>query len=79
MGINRPSFSAIFGKNAALLRKGLELYAVVKAASTRETLVAPTARVVLDPLLSGAVDLHFSLRLLRQTSESPRETQSFVA
>src|SRR5437762_1862748 len=55
--INRPSLSAIFGKNAALFRKVLDRYAEVQAAYIREALAAPTARAVVERLLTGAVEV----------------------
>jgi AcrR family transcriptional regulator len=57
MGINRPSLYAAFGNKEALFRKALDRYAEGSAAFRREALDQPTARAVVERLLTGTVDL----------------------
>jgi AcrR family transcriptional regulator len=56
MGINRPSLYAAFGNKEALFRKALDRYAEGSAAFRREALDKPTAREVVERLLTGTVD-----------------------
>jgi AcrR family transcriptional regulator len=57
MGINRPSLYAAFGNKEALFLKALDRYAEGPAAFRREALDKPTAREVVERLLTGTVDL----------------------
>ena len=57
MGINRPSVYAAFGSKEALFRKALDRYVEGPAAYVREALNEPTARAVVERLLSGGADL----------------------
>lgn len=57
MGINRPSLYAAFGDKQSLFRKVLDRYAEGPAAYVREALKEPTARAVVERLLSGAVEV----------------------
>ena len=57
MGINKPSLYATFGNKEALFRKVLDRYGEVQAAYIREALAAPTARAVVERLLTGAVEV----------------------
>jgi AcrR family transcriptional regulator len=57
MGINRPSLYAAFGDKEALFRKVLDRYDDEPLAFMREALTEPTARVVIERLLRGAVKL----------------------
>jgi AcrR family transcriptional regulator len=57
MGINRPSLYAAFGNKEELFRKALDRYAEGPGAYLREALGKPTAREVVERLLSGAADL----------------------
>jgi AcrR family transcriptional regulator len=57
MGINRPSLYAAFGNKEGLFRKALDRYAEGPTAFRREALGKPTAREVVEQLLSGSVDL----------------------
>jgi AcrR family transcriptional regulator len=54
MGINRPSLYAAFGNKEKLFRKALDLYVGGPAAYVREALKEPTARAVVERLLSEA-------------------------
>src|SRR5438046_5943942 len=57
MGINRPSLYAAFGNKEALFRKVLDRYAEGSAACVREALAEPTARSVVEQLLTSAAEL----------------------
>jgi AcrR family transcriptional regulator len=57
MGINRPSLYAAFGNKADLFRKALDRYDEGPASFMRKALDEPTARGVVERLLTGAVDL----------------------
>lgn len=57
MGINRPSLYAAFGNKEALFRKALNRYSEGPAAYVKEALTAPTARLAVEQLLHGAVEL----------------------
>lgn len=55
MGINRPSLYAAFGDKAALFREAVERYGVGPGRYVRRALGQPTARLVAETLLRGAV------------------------
>src|SRR5881628_1096224 len=57
MGINRPSLYAAFGNKESLFRKALDRYAGGPAAYVSEALKEPTARAVVERLLSEAASL----------------------
>src|SRR5712671_4486817 len=57
MGINRPSLYAAFGNKEALFRKALERYDAGPAGYTYKALKQPTAREVVEALLTGIVAL----------------------
>jgi AcrR family transcriptional regulator len=57
MGINRPSLYAAFGNKEALFRKALERYDAGPARYTRKAIKEPTARKVVEALLTGIVAL----------------------
>lgn len=57
MGISRPSLYAAFGSKEELFRQAVERYLEGPAAHAREALQAPTARAVVERLLSGTIDL----------------------
>jgi AcrR family transcriptional regulator len=57
MGINRPSLYAAFGNKEALFRRALDRYATGPATYVTEALEQPTAREVVQHLLSGAVEM----------------------
>lgn len=54
MGINRPSLYAAFGNKEALFRKVLARYASGPASYVQRALAEPTARKVVEKLLSSA-------------------------
>ena len=56
MGINRPSLYAAFGNKESLFLKVLDRYFDRPAAYFREALQQPSARLVVEHLLSGAID-----------------------
>lgn len=55
MGINRPSLYAAFGNKEELFKKALDRYVSGPAAFARDALAEPTARLVVERLLAGAV------------------------
>jgi AcrR family transcriptional regulator len=55
MGINRPSLYAAFGDKAALFREAVARYGAGPGRYVRRALGQPTARMVAETLLSGAV------------------------
>ena len=55
MGINRPSLYAAFGDKAALFRQAVERYGTGPGRYVRRALGQPTARLVAETLLRGAV------------------------
>jgi AcrR family transcriptional regulator len=55
MGINRPSLYAAFGNKEALFRKALDCYAQ-KTSFTCDAMNAPTARGVIEKLLTGVAE-----------------------
>src|SRR5438093_8544406 len=57
MGINRPSLYAAFGNKEALFGRVLDRYADGPAAYVREALREPSARAVVERLLSGVIGL----------------------
>ena len=57
MGINRPSLYAAFGNKEALFRKALDRYAAGPAGYVFDALNEPIARVAVERLLHGAIDL----------------------
>jgi AcrR family transcriptional regulator len=57
MGINRPSLYAAFGNKEELFRKALDRYAEGPAAYVAEAMNEPTARAVVERLLTGTVEL----------------------
>ena len=57
MGINRPSLYAAFGNKEALFKKAIDRYAEGPGCYAKEALAEPTARLVVERLLHGAVDL----------------------
>ena len=57
MGINRPSLYAAFGDKEALFLKAMARYAEGPAEYLRTALAAPTARLVVEALVNGAVEL----------------------
>ena len=57
IGINRPSLYAAFGSKEALFRKALERYANGPTAYLRNALEEPTARRVVEHMLTGAARL----------------------
>ena len=57
MGINRPSLYAAFGNKEALFRKALERYQRGPASYAYKALKQPTAREVVEALLTGVVAL----------------------
>ena len=56
MGINRPSLYAAFGNKEQLFRKALDRYISGPAAYVGESLKEPTARAVVERLLTSAAD-----------------------
>ena len=57
MGINRPSLYAAFGDKESLFLKAMARYAEGPAGYLRAALAAPTARLVVEALVNGAVEL----------------------
>jgi AcrR family transcriptional regulator len=57
MGINRPSLYAAFGNKEALFRKAVDRYDAGPARYTRKAIKEPTARKVVEALLTGIVAL----------------------
>jgi AcrR family transcriptional regulator len=57
MGINPPSLYAAFGNKEGLFRQVLERYMAGPASYARAALAAPTARAIVEQLMSGAADL----------------------
>jgi AcrR family transcriptional regulator len=57
MGINRPSLYAAFGNKEDLFRKALERYTSGPASYSCKALNEPTARAVVEKLLTGTVDM----------------------
>ncbi|QMV18583.1 TetR family transcriptional regulator [Granulicella sp. 5B5] len=57
MGINRPSLYAAFGDKATLFREAVERYGVGPGRYVRRALGQPTARLVAETLLRGAVTI----------------------
>lgn len=57
MGINRPSLYAAFGNKETLFREALDRYSERQTAYLREALEEPTARRVVEHMMSGVVDL----------------------
>ena len=57
MGINRPSLYAAFGNKEALFRKAVERYQRGPASYAYKALKQPTAREVVEALLTGVVAL----------------------
>jgi AcrR family transcriptional regulator len=55
MGINRPSLYAAFGDKATLFREAVALYGTGPGRYVRRALGQPTARLVAETLLRGAV------------------------
>ena len=60
MGITKPSLYACFGNKEALFKKALDLYERDKLAYVSSALDAPTARLVAERLLHGALRTHCS-------------------
>jgi len=60
MGITKPSLYAAFGNKEALFRKALDLYESEKLGYMQKALEAPTARVVAERLLLGALEMQSS-------------------
>jgi len=58
MGITKPSLYACFGNKEALFRKALDLYERDKLAYIGKALEEPTARLVVERLLRGALQTH---------------------
>ena len=56
MGINRPSMYAAFGNKEELFKKALDLYEREKMAYIGRALEQPTARLVAETMLRGAVE-----------------------
>ena len=57
MGINRPSLYAAFGNKEELFRKALDRYGEGPAAYVPEALAEPTARRVIEKLLTAGASL----------------------
>ncbi|BAY20324.1 transcriptional regulator [Calothrix sp. NIES-2100] len=57
LGITRPSLYAAFGNKEDLFRKALDRYVEGPASYISEAIAEPTARAVVERLLSGAIDL----------------------
>jgi AcrR family transcriptional regulator len=56
MGITRPSLYLAFGNKEALFRKALDLYEREKMAYIGKALAQPTARLVAETMLQGALE-----------------------
>lgn len=56
MGITRPSLYAAFGNKESLFRKALDLYEREKMAYIGQGLAQPTARLVAETMLRGALE-----------------------
>lgn len=56
MGITRPSLYAAFGNKEALFKRALDLYETEKLAYMKRSLEAPTARMVAQCMLEGAIE-----------------------
>src|ERR1051325_5677143 len=56
MGINRPSLYAAFGNKQSLFKKVLHRYTTGPASYIHAALAEPTARLVAEKLLEGAVE-----------------------
>jgi AcrR family transcriptional regulator len=57
MGINRPSMYAAFGNKEELFRKAIERYVAHFSAHFAEALKEPTARLVVEKLLCGGLNV----------------------
>lgn len=57
MDINRPSLYATFGNKEALFRKVLDRYSDRQTAYLRSALEEPTARRVIEQMMSGVINL----------------------
>jgi AcrR family transcriptional regulator len=57
MGINRPSLYAAFGSKECLFRKAIDRYLEGPARHVREALEEPTARAVVQRLLTCSIEL----------------------
>lgn len=78
MGINRPSMYAAFGNKEELFKKALDLYEREKMAYIAKALGQPTARLVAETMLRGAVETacggdqpHGCLRVINSVACSP--------
>lgn len=78
MGINRPSMYAAFGNKEELFKKALDLYEREKMAYIGKALQQPTARLVAETMLRGAVETacggdqpHGCLRVINSVACSP--------
>ena len=78
MGINRPSMYAAFGNKEELFKKALDLYEREKMAYIGKALNQPTARLVAETMLRGAIDTacggdqpHGCLRVINSVACSP--------
>ena len=78
MGINRPSMYAAFGNKEELFKKALDLYEREKMAYIGKALEQPTARMVAETMLRGAIDTacggdqpHGCLRVINSVACSP--------
>jgi AcrR family transcriptional regulator len=78
MGINRPSMYAAFGNKEELFKKALDLYEREKMAYIGRALNQPTARLVAETMLRGAIDTacggdqpHGCLRVINSVACSP--------
>lgn len=78
MGINRPSMYAAFGNKEELFKKALDLYEREKMAYIGKALGQPTARLVAETMLRGAIDTacggdqpHGCLRVINSVACSP--------
>ena len=78
MGINRPSMYAAFGNKEELFKKALDLYEREKMAYIGKALEQPTARLVAETMLKGAIETacggdqpHGCLRVINSVACSP--------
>jgi AcrR family transcriptional regulator len=78
MGINRPSLYAAFGNKEELFKKTLDLYEREKMAYIGKALQQPTARLVAETMLRGAIETacggdqpHGCLRVINSVACSP--------